>query len=342
MVFHQQYHLLFQVKYLLQNNVFRLNYYIYTGGINFKNTGSTADVYDYDAFIHADGRINRTYYAAQKFGKFLDEHRWLQSAEMVSSVRIAYELEMIRANQFGYNGEFGQNEAYDFMKHGLIYTLYASEYGPELCDISSCVPSTDKPLILGAPDALSEKAQKNIIKFLENGGKLFILPIIPSLNEKYEPCTLLRDYIGIETEPFTSIHSTAVSLMDERVYSIRYKRAAVPEENKDTVIGEAEKPVIVSRKVGNGEVVFAGFSYQLEQHAHVDMVREIVKLLGAKPCVEHSNRQIFTSLFRKEDGHGIIFVMNLYSGAQSTDIRFENNVWQNVELKPMEVLTLEF
>ena len=319
-----------------------LNYYIYTGGINFKNTGSTADVYDYDAFIHADGRINRTYYAAQKFGKFLDEHRWLQSAEMVSSVRIAYEAEFIRSNQFGYNGEFSQDAAYYFMKHGLIYSLYASEYAPELCDISNFVPVTDKPLILGAPETLSRKAQENIIKFLENGGKLFVLPILPSLDENYDPCTLLRDYIGIKTEPFSSIHSTSVSFMDERVYSIGYKRASIPEEGKDTVIGTAEKPTIVSRKVGGGEVIYAGFSYQLEQNAHVDMIREIVRYLGAKPTVEHSNRQIFTSLFRKEDGHGLVFVMNLYSGAQSTDITVGEHTWKNVELAAMEVKTLEF
>lgn len=38
-----------------------VNYYVYTGGPNFPNTGTTCDIYDYNAHVHADGSLNETY-----------------------------------------------------------------------------------------------------------------------------------------------------------------------------------------------------------------------------------------------------------------------------------------
>ena len=57
-----------------------VNYYIYTGGPNFPGTGSTADIYDYNALVRADGSLNATYSAAHDIGNFMASHPWLQSA----------------------------------------------------------------------------------------------------------------------------------------------------------------------------------------------------------------------------------------------------------------------
>ena len=54
----------------------------------------------------------------------------------------------------------------------------------------------DKPLILCCADTMSEKAQKNIVNFIEDGGKVYILSTLPSLNESFECCTILKDYLG--------------------------------------------------------------------------------------------------------------------------------------------------
>ena len=237
-----------------------LNYYIYTGGPNYKNTGGTADIYDFDAFVHADGTVNRTYYAAQKFGKFLDSHRYLQSAERKVSVRIACEQEYYRCKQYELNCENTRESARTFIKQGVLYGLMASEYSPGLFDIAHGVPETDMPLILCGSDVLSESAQKNIVSFLEAGGKLLCMPALPVMDENFEPCGILKDFIGVKTESFSSPEPAVCGFLSERVHMLRYNYSVCPEKGDDVLMTAEGKPVALRRKKGKGEVIFCGFS----------------------------------------------------------------------------------
>ena len=54
-----------------------VNYYVYTGGPNFPDTGTTCDIYDYNAHVHADGSLNETYESLKTFGKFMESHAWI-------------------------------------------------------------------------------------------------------------------------------------------------------------------------------------------------------------------------------------------------------------------------
>lgn len=318
-----------------------LNYYIFTGGPNYGETGGTADIYDYDALVHADGSINKTYYAAQKFGHFLDTHRWLQSAERLTSVRVACEQEYYRCKLYEYRSSVPQEETRSFMKKGILYGLMTSEFTPELADTAHCVPDTDKPLILCGSDVLSEASQKNIVSFLEAGGKLLAMQTLPTLNEDLMPCTVLRDYIGITMEPFASPKPATCSFMKERVYCLSYKNAVVPEKDRDTVVAVSDRPVAVLRKTGKGEVLFAGLGFELSQYSQAEMLHGFVKMLGAEAAVYHSNPHIFSVLLKHPDGRGTVFAMNLYSSAQNTDIETEGRVWKDLELAPMEVRALD-
>jgi beta-galactosidase len=318
-----------------------LNYYIFTGGPNYGDTGGTADIYDFGAFVRADGSINSTYYAAQRFGRFLDTHRWLQSAERKVSVRVACEQEYYRCRQYEHRTAVSQEDARSFMKKGVLYGLMASEYTPELFDTARGVPGTDMPLILCGSDVLSESSQRNIVSFLKAGGRLLAMQTLPSMNEKLMPCTILKDFIGLQTEPYAYEGPVTCGFMTERVYSLDHRNAVIPDKDLDTVIAVSDRPAAVRRKAGSGEVLYAGFGFTLSQYSQLDMLRGFADMLGAAPSVYHSSSHIFTVLLKHPDGRGILFAMNLYSSSQRTDIGAEGRVWKDLELAPMEVRTLE-
>ena len=62
--------------------------------------------------------------------------------------------------------------------------------------------------------------------------------------------------------------------------------------------------------------------------------------LDAKPCVENSNRTIFSTLFESGNTKGV-FLLNLYTGAQETDVKVhvgkEVVNLGKIKLAPMEV-----
>ena len=70
------------------------------------------------------------------------------------------------------------------------------------------------------------------------------------------------------------------------------------------------------------------------------MFENLVKRLGVKETVYHSNPCVFTSLFEGEKGEKIIFLMNLYSGKNKTDIRIGDKEFKDIPLEPMEVKTI--
>ncbi|MBQ6171276.1 MAG: beta-galactosidase [Clostridia bacterium] len=317
-----------------------LNYYIFTGGPNYKNTGGSSDIYDFNAFIRADGTLNETYTAAEKFGAFLEKHRSLQSAERNISVRVGYDGELFRSSQYGYESENSQAQAKSFMKKGVLYALLASSYSPGLFDIASCAPDTDMPLILCGADALCEKAQRNVVSFVEAGGKLIVFKTFPTLDDSYSPCTVLKDFADIKTEKFSTASPASAPFLKTRIHQINIKYAVVP-KNGEEILLTAEKPVAIRKKAGKGEIVFCGFDFTLSQLSHVDMLSEILAMLGAKKTVCHSNPHIFTTVLENENGEKTVFLMNLYSSPQKTDICFEDKSFKDISLAAMEVKTID-
>lgn len=329
-----------------------INLYIFTGGANFERTGTTGDVYDYHALIHADGEINETYYAAKRFGKFLKEHAWLQGAERVSSVQVAYENEWRRSERFEIkNGVEGQLESLEYTKRGILYSLMCSEYAPALVEISRELPDVKKPLILCSPTALSRQAQENVREFVRQGGNLLLMSTLPTLDENYEECTILKDFLGFDFTVYGQekrgfqqrSKSVALQGMKENIYYLNLNGKI--ESKSCTPVGKVNDEeadiVIVKKQVGSAAVIFAAVSFELTVFSQVNMLRELLGRLHAEETVWHSNEHVFTSLFRDAAGRELVFVMNLYSGKNKTDLRIGNKRIKGVILEPMEVKVIE-
>lgn len=320
-----------------------INYYIFTGGPNYNQIGSTCDIYDYHAFISADGKINDTYYAGQKFGKFLKENAWLQKAHRITSVNVAYENEWFRCETYGLTENVeSQYKNFQFVKNGVLYSLMCSEYAPSMVEISRCVPSVDKPLILCSPTALSRKAQENAVEFLKNGGKLILLNTMPSMDENYDKCTILQDYInigyeiyGVEKRGYQQRWKyLSVDGMEKNIYRLEYNGCIC--DNTAVSLGtNTDNDVLVAYK---NNVIFAPLTFNLSMFEQADLLRNMIKRLGGNETVYHSNRHLFTSLFEGEKK--MLFIMNLYSGKNQTDIRVGKKEYKDIVLEPMEVKTI--
>ena len=321
-----------------------INYYIFTGGPNFEQTGNSCDIYDYNALIHADGSINETYYSAQKIGKLLEDNKWLQSAERVTSVNVAYENELFRSEYFEYRDvKYAQHDTMKFIRNGMLYALMASPYAPGMTDISKCVPDTDKPLILCCPTAMSEKAQKNTVTFLERGGKAIIMPTLPTMDEEYRPCTILKDYVDIQEVDYVESLRPPI-VVGGCQNTIYYTTVKSSIEDKDMIVHarnrDDSKALIVEKKVGKGTVIFGTTFFTLSLYTQVDMLEHLLSILDAKEVVGHSNRHVFTSYFRGKNGEEAVFLMNLYSSSNVTDVCVNGKTIEDIYLEPMETKML--
>lgn len=316
------------------------NFYIYTGGPNFENSGLTCDIYDFNALVHADGTVNKTYNVAQRFCEFLKQNPWLESAHRKTSVTVAYENEWFCSEYFGYATPIGQLDRIEMVRNGILYSLFASQFAPEMSDISKNIPDIKKPLILCASDAMSKKSQENVVEFLKKGGNLLLFTTVPTLDENYNPCTILKDYIGIEYEKGPYKRRTVVYNENGlKTYNVYITGVCSDNFSLGTDL-ETGDCVITEKTVGSSHIVFAAFQYyKLTVFSQVQLLCSLLERLDTQPTLIHSNPHIFTSVLEDEE-HTAVFLMNLYSGENTTDICGCGVEEKNVVLHPMEVKTL--
>ena len=325
-----------------------VNYYIYTGGPNFPDTGVTCGIYDYNAHVHADGSLNQTYESLKTFGKFMEDHSWIQRGGRRGSAVIGFEWQATRCRDVEYkNVRFGRTACWDFARLGIAYTMLCSEYAPELVNLDGEL-DVSRPLIVPMPTVMSGEAQQKLIDFVEAGGKLLIAGTLPELDTEYRPCTLLREYLGNPKLQKPRGRSCVVCSEEYgRIYGMSplHGMDEVP-EGAEVLCTELYSGDILGFKLarGKGSVTYLALQWLMKTFDQAEYLELLLKDLGAKPCIRSANRNIFTSLLEDAEGHCTAIAMNLYSSPQTTEITVYNKDGsaartETVSMKPMEIVT---
>lgn len=320
-----------------------VNYYIFTGGRNLPDTGITCDDYDFCAFVSADGKVRDTYGALVDFHKVLHDNEWLSGAERVASVQVGTEWQTLRGNRYAAKADVKNTlkAQYD-MDKCVTFSLMSGKYSCAYVSLEEKI-DVNKPLVICCPDTMSLHAQNNVIDFVKRGGKLLLLSAIPSMDENFEPCTVLRDYIGSADFVKNDSKDCVTLVNGRRVYRINCENKIVklPERAKVFATNGTKENVLGFRKsFGTGEIVYIGGSWLTTDFNQAEMLEDIMTGFGAKPCVKNSNRSIMSTMYKCGDGVGV-FLLNLYTGAQETEVTVytDRGVMElgNVRLLPMEV-----
>lgn len=320
-----------------------LNYYIYAGGTNHPETSINSDYYDFQTFISPDGKVRERHEAFSKFNKLLHDNEWLSEVDRQASVQIGTEWQTLRGNHYSaMAGAFNTCKAQDKMEKGILLSLLSGKYSGKYVLIDQELDLT-KPLILYGTDTMSIQAQQNIVKFIQDGGKVFIINALPTMDEDFNECTILKDFIGeYKTEQtFPEIYQSLVN--GKKVYCINYKENFIKlPDNATPYVTDIhnEKIFGFSKDYNKGKIIFIGGDWITTRFDVVQMVENIMEELGAKPSVYHSNRTIYTTLFEGKDKVGV-FLMNLWTGKQKSNftVYFGNKeiYLGEIEFGPMEV-----
>jgi len=336
------------------------NYYIWTGGPNVPDTGSTADVYDYGAPVSATGEVRDLYYAQKEFHETWAAHK-LAGSTMETDFVVGYDRQMLRSWHYTdiFSGESaadlphvdtgaeGPQAAWEMTRIGVVTTALCAGLSPELLDIETYMPDPKKPLVVCTSRMMPRAAQEHLVAFLNAGGKLMYGPFLPEVDEDLQPCTLLLEALGYTERPFDAAR-TGRAIMDmDAVSNIMINLGAyamdLPEGHRvlahDRNTGNAMAHI---GPAGHGEALWLGLRWQQAKREHEVMLRALMAELGVtEPVITHSNPNPFTVLRRKVDGSLCAIVMNLYSCPMTTavEINIDGRIipLQTMTLAPMEV-----
>ena len=339
------------------------NYYIYTGGPNAPGTGVTADVYDYGASIGPFGEIRPLYQVQKDFGHLVAERPWLAEAQREFDCRVALDFEHVRADNY-WKGRgdgrgdalFANCEAYDFLRKGVLTTAFCASLSPALCNLGSddWLADTQTPVIIVAPVGMARQKQERIVKFLQRGGHALITPILPSLDEHLQPCTILADFLGgplitaISGHTGQSVRATVDKVVNIWNNGDCFITHRLPPGAK--VIGTDEisgNPIAWKQTIDKGgQAIVLGLRWYHAKREHEQMLRALLLGLGLKQKVDCSNPNVWTSL-RTAGSHSMLFIMNLLSSPMEARVDCRPSWSEGIletgkhELEPMSVETFE-
>ena len=232
------------------------------------------------------------------------------------------------------------------MEKGIVHTLLCSGYAPEMVALDGQL-DLSKPLIVPTDFWMSEAVQEKLVAFVKAGGKLLLFGKMPVYNEKYEICTILRDFCGEWVIDQQQSADRPMELYDgTKIYQIKTVQslAKLPENCSSLATDGHTGKTVGIRKDQGGTLMWFGIQWQMGLFVQAEMLEKLLAQLDARPVVKSSNRNLFTSLLRGENGKQLLFVMNLYSGAQSTQITVydeeEAKEIGRIDLKAMEVRIL--
>ena len=332
------------------------NYYIFTGGINPFDTGAFSDVYDYGAAISHDGKVRPIYEVQKKFGEFLKINQWLAEANMEVDYTIGLDVEQSRSySYFQEKGsyEFSGVDAWNFMHSGILTSGLCASYTPTYVDLYSgnLFERVKKALVVPTSVCMARQMQENLVEYVEKGGKLLILPVIPYMDENFKTCEILKTYlegveIGLEhiSYPVVNVGDAHHVYMNGSLFNCSHR----PSGAKNIAVEEQSGREIgwTLTKSRGGSVTWLGVSWKHSMNEHRDMFVSLMNCMAVEsPTIECDNPNIW-AVIRTNGEKRMLFIMNLYSSEMSCTIRVgqakhKDAVVLQYELMPMEVKVVE-
>lgn len=331
------------------------NYYIFTGGPNPEGLGTTSDIYDYCASVSANGEIRPLFYIQKNYGKFLHDHDDMADSYKIADFNIGYVLEYLRSDSYFHGGGnllYGSGEVVDFIQKGLLTTAMCDSISPNLLclDSGNLLEHTDKPLFVPCSAVMPKNIQKSLVRFVEGGGSLILSPIVPYLDEDFNQCTVISDFLGIRGIEDYSKNNLRIDVGNVKNINVSGRTFACDSSLRDyEIIGydEISKKEIAWRKnLGKGSVIYLGISWSHAMKEHSQMLDYILKKAGmSQTAVKNSNPNLWTSL-RRSKNEGLLFIMNLFTSHFSTEISIkkDDGTYADLgrfDLKPMEVKAVD-
>jgi beta-galactosidase len=310
-----------------------VNYYVFAGGENPPGTGTTCDVYDYGAPVSPAGDIRPLYAAVAGFNRFLDQHRWLASAEQATDCRIGYSLDQSRHPRklpVDQQMLMPPGEAWSFMRKGLMLTTLCGHWSPQMVDLADegFVKDTSRPLMVAGSTVMAAQEQRHLVQYLQAGGKLILSPVVPTLDERYRECRILADFLGdIEQKrcsrgaPLVSVGEIGGVLINGALFEFTRLPATAR-----VIARTGLDPVAIGVQLqtpGGGSATLLGFHWRQSRREHERLLSQALLQSGGRPIIECDNPNLWT--FVRTDGRqAMLFILNLFSSPMDASIRFRD------------------
>ncbi|MBN2201879.1 beta-galactosidase [bacterium] len=311
------------------------------------------------AILNRQGKSGPAVRVLKEVHAVLRKNAWIAEAERDADCLIAFDFnEPVNALSYGSKGRtvFTAAEACAFLKDGLLPSLWRAGWSPAFVKLNddAFIADVSRPLIVVSSSCMSLANQLRLVDFMKKGGRILVTPVLPSMDERFNPCAELADYLGAQSAQVLKNGSVAFRFgKDSNIPSggLFWTRTA-PRGAEALASEEGSGKTVAWRKktTGNGEAVFLGVSWEDSdgdaEQARIRMTGSLLESLGGRRVLNLSGSGLWATALRSGK-RGMIFVFNPSLSAAETGIRYQPDAsgkpayTGKLALQPGEMKTVE-
>ncbi len=271
-----------------------VNFYMFSGGINPRGLGTTSKLYFKDAPVNPRGKRTEKYHAVKILALAT---RASPLTTPVYDLHVAYYHRYTLADIAGGRDMFGRKyRTLSSSFHRLLRSLTKNGVSYSFTPIGFVKPH-HSPLLFHEFDFLAREEADRLIRYVENGGTLILMPQIPFYDEENNRFNDLAEMLGVTGQ---KVKSGVISFAD-----FRKKMTSVTVfdvENADPLVFLDNRYLCGFRvQMGKGEAIQLGFTPN-----EASILKRLIP--GLKQACKTSG--VFACLSSGRNGYGLL-VCNL-------------------------------
>jgi beta-galactosidase len=217
---------------------------------------------------------------------------------------------------------------------GLLKVLQVLNVDYDMADLSKSTPSGlsgYRQVWAFCTDEMNAPDQQTLADYTSNGGNLVVFPYLPDREMSNNPCTILRDALGVAPAGTESIDSALIDVYNHKDIKCANPQAVYNE--KDLAGAEIIARNIngsicgFNKPLGKGTVIHLGAWIGFDTEGHKPVYEALLEQSGAllrQADTDNENisvRERFTG-----DGSAVLFVANYYNEEHSGKVTYTHPV----------------
>ncbi|WP_370295787.1 beta-galactosidase [Rossellomorea marisflavi] len=304
-----------------------LNYYMFAGGVNEEGIGLFGKWHEWQAPLSSRGEERPHYYTIQHLGKMIrvfgrqliltrqqvDTHLGFNPDYFMTEFKDAFTGRKVDEIQ-----RLREGSLFNGMAKGL---RHANVNFDAINLLDEGPISTDEIPVLWmfATKWMDEAIQRKLVRYVEDGGTLILFPAMPEKTMKNEPCTVLKDFIGVDVMSTGGQGFYRTEEMDDlsTTYMESYRI-----DHGAFAWNEDGSPVAFKKPCGSGNVIMFGADLELDFGHKLGVVRDLARKAGVTGSWR-LDAEVDAAMRAAEDGSRFVFLHNFDEYVKETPVHYK-------------------
>ncbi|MEW5694187.1 MAG: beta-galactosidase [Candidatus Hydrogenedentota bacterium] len=302
-----------------------LNCYMFAGGTNTEDIGQFGSYHEWQAPISSNLEKRPHFEVLKNFGKLIKaigEEITLTQKEISCCLGFYtpyYKTEYMDGKVIKEIDFKRQQYFFD----GIARLLEINNYSFEFVDIEKHdISDSNLPLWVYSDTFMDLKTQKKLLYFVENGGILSILPLLPVVDLYNRKCDFLIKTLGLQS---STVESRLIYTPIGDIFVDTFKVLVFEPNKKDEILATTMDKSVCGfiRRFGKGKILVLGFPLNDKFNIIRDYFKFIAKKIGMQKKI-NVHPELLSATIRKGPDGSFIFAGNFHDMKIKGYIEYKN------------------